>query len=275
MPPTPGADTVPGGMYRFALRPKWLLFHVLIAVLVVAMVNLGLWQLHRHQSRNEFNDEVRSRFDVPTQPFDQLVDAGTEPDDVEWFPTTVSGTYLADEQLILVNRGQYGQAGFDVVTPLQRADGTLVLVDRGFLVEGSPIPPPPDGDVTVTGTIRASEERSLGGLTDPPGDLTEAQRLDIDRLAPQLPGPVAPVYLTLITSDPDQQGGLQPLPSPELSSGPHLSYMVQWFIFSLCAIVGWVLALRRSAKKRLNEAAGRTATGSPSPADDEPATAPT
>jgi cytochrome oxidase assembly protein ShyY1 len=31
-----------------------------------------------------------------------------------------------------------------------------------------------------------------------------------------------------------------------LTDGPHLSYAVQWFIFALCAVVGWVLAVRRS-----------------------------
>lgn len=261
-------------MYRFALRPKWILFHLLIVLLVFTMVNLGIWQYHRYQSRTAFNDEVSSRFDLAAQPFQQLVTTDTDPDDVEWLQATLTGTYLPDEQVILINRGQYGQAGSDVVTPLELTDGTLVLIDRGFLVTGTEVPEPPTGEVTVTGTIRASERRNLGGLTDPPGDLTEAQRLDIERLTPQLPGPVAPVFVSLVESDPAQPGGLQPLPAPELSSGPHLSYMVQWFIFSLCAIVGWVLALRRSAKKRVSEAAERTAADSPSPADDEPATAP-
>jgi surfeit locus 1 family protein len=261
-------------MYRFALRPKWILFHLLIVVLVFTMVNLGIWQYHRYQGRTAFNDEVRSRFDLAAQPFEQLVSDTTDPDDVEWFQATLTGTYLPDEQLILINRGQFGQAGSDVVTPIELADGTLVLIDRGFLVEGSTVPEPPTGEITVTGTIRASERRNLGGLTDPPGDLTEAQRLDIERLAPQMPGPVAPVFVTLVESDPAQGGGLQPLPAPELSNGPHLSYMVQWFIFSLCAIVGWVLAMRRSAKKRLSEAAERTAADSPSPTVDEAATAP-
>lgn len=261
-------------MYRFALRPKWLLFHLLILVLVFTMVNLGIWQWHRYQSRTAFNDEVLSRFDVPAQPFEQLVHTDTDPKSVEWRQATLSGTYLADEQLIIINRGQAGQAGSDVVTPLELADGTLVLVDRGFLVEGAALPAPPSGEVTVFGTIRKSEQRNLGGLTDPPGELTEAQRLDVERLAPQMPGPVAPVFVSLVESRPAQAGGLQPLPAPELSDGPHLSYMVQWFIFSVCAIVGWVLALRRSAKKRVSEAAGRAAADSPSPTADEPATAP-
>jgi len=39
-----------------------------------------------------------------------------------------------------------------------------------------------------------------------------------------------------------------PVLAPELTSGSHLSYAVQWFIFSLCAVVGWVFAVRKSAR---------------------------
>ena len=47
----------------------------------------------------------------------------------------------------------------------------------------------PAGPVEVVGRLRPSQERRRGQLSDAStGDLTEAQRLDIDRLAPQLPG---------------------------------------------------------------------------------------
>ena len=38
--------------------------------------------------------------------------------------------------------------------------------------------------------------------------------------------------------------------APTLDEGPHLSYTIQWFIFSICVIVGWVLAVRRSMAMR-------------------------
>ena len=60
-------------MYRFALRPKWLLFHLLVVVLVVVMVNLGIWQLHRLQDRRAFNDDVRTRSSMPVVDFDDVV----------------------------------------------------------------------------------------------------------------------------------------------------------------------------------------------------------
>jgi cytochrome oxidase assembly protein ShyY1 len=42
-----------------------------------------------------------------------------------------------------------------------------------------------------------------------------------------------------------------PVAAPTLTGGSHLSYAIQWSIFSICAIVGWVLVVRKAlAKKR-------------------------
>jgi surfeit locus 1 family protein len=272
--------TVDDRMYRFAFRPKWLLFHLLVVVLVVVMVNLGIWQYHRLQGRRAFNDEVRSRAAVPVAEFEAVVTntivSLDDADQVEWRTVRATGTYLADEQVLVINRSQGGEPGEDVVTPLQLASGELVLVNRGFVAETDAVPAPPAGPVVVTGRLRSTEKRSFGGLTDPAdGDLTELQRLDIPRLAEQLPGPVAPVYITLLTSDPASAADPLPIPDPELDEGPHQSYMIQWFIFSICAIVGWVLALRRSARRlQLSAAAERAQSDSRAQVDGEPTTAP-
>jgi surfeit locus 1 family protein len=265
-------------MYRFALRPRWLLFHLLVVVLVVVMVNLGIWQLHRLQDRREFNDDVRTRSAMPVAEFDDVVTAQIvttgDADPIEWRPVRVVGTYLADEQVVVINRSQGGIVGKNVVTPLQTAAGPLVLVNRGFVAETDTVPPPPEGTVAVTGRIRATERRGFGGLTDAPdGELTELQRLDIDRLAQQLPAPVAPVSVDLVTSDPASPTDPAPLPGPELGEGPHLSYMVQWFIFSICVVIGWVLAMRRSARRPVSAAPAPVPADSPTASADEPTTA--
>ena len=105
--------------------------------------------------------------------------------------------------------------------------------------------------------LRPSQERRRGQLSDPAeGDLTEVQRIDVDRLAGQLPGPVVPMYVELVTSTPAESGPFpEPVDVPELDEGPHLSYAVQWFIFSLCVAIGWVLAVRHSIRSRTT---GRT-----------------
>jgi hypothetical protein len=45
-----------------------------------------------------------------------------------------------------------------------------------------------------------------------------------------------------------------------LDEGPHLSYAVQWFIFSIIAIVGYPMILRRTARNEAAAAAKQTPT---------------
>jgi surfeit locus 1 family protein len=253
--------------YRFLVQPKWILFHLLVLVLVVVMVNLGIWQLHRLQDRRAFNAEVRERSELPVAAFESVVtDAVRTVDDgdlVEWRVVTATGTFVADEQVEIINRSQGGVAGFDVVTPLRLRDGELVLVNRGFMPDDESAPPPPEGEVVVTGVLRSTQRRGFGGLTDPDGRLTEFQRLDIERIAEQLPPPVAPVSVDLASTDPPTLNAPIPVPEPELGEGPHLSYMIQWWIFSVCAVVGWVLAVRRSARRPVAATTPSTSAGEP------------
>ena len=60
-----------------------------------------------------------------------------------------------------------------------------------------------------------------------------------------------PVYLDLLESSPAEADGMTPIAFPDLDGGPpHLSYTIQWFIFSIAVIVGWVLAVRKSVNER-------------------------
>ncbi|MGH9134948.1 MAG: SURF1 family cytochrome oxidase biogenesis protein [Ilumatobacteraceae bacterium] len=243
-------------MYRFLLRPRWIGFHLLVVAGIVAMVNLGLWQLRRLDERRDFNAKVEARGELPPAPIDEVLASGP-PDAIEWRAVTLTGTYLDDEQFVVVNRSQNGRAGENVVTPIDLGDGRTLIVNRGFVPVTADPPASPEGRVEVVGRVRGSERRRTGQLSDPgEGDLTEVQRIDIPRLAPQLPGTVVPVYVDLLASDPAEPAGVpEPVVRPPLDEGPHLAYAVQWFIFSVCVAVGWVLAVRRSIATRRRTAA--------------------
>jgi len=249
-------------MYRFLLRPKWLLFHLVVVGAIVLMINLGFWQLRRLDERQRFNEQVATSIASPPALLDDVLDVGIDPATVEWRQVRAAGTYLPDETIAIVNRSQGGMAGDLVVTPLQLDDGRILLVERGFLPLASTVDAPPAGTVEITGRLRPSQERRRGGLSDrSDGDLREAQRVDLDRLAAQLPAPLVPMYVELVESAPPEAGrALAPITLPELTEGSHLSYAGQWFIFSIAVGVGWVLAVRRSASARRG---GPADTGAP------------
>lgn len=239
-------------MYRFLFRPKWVAFHVLCILGVVLMVNFSLWQFHRLDERQAFNRRVleRSTYEI----VDVAVLDMNDPVSLEWRSAGAIGTYLADEQVLILNRSQSGTAGMNVVTPLLLEDGRAVLVNRGFIPLNAAPPAAPTGTVQVVGQLRASESRSTGQATEASGDLEEFFRLDISRLQEQIDQSLLPVALVAKASKPADDPLLAPVAPPELSEGPHLSYAIQWLIFAVAVIVGWVLAVRKSLTNRVRSA---------------------
>jgi len=247
---------------RFLLSPRWLAFHLLVVAGVVAMVNLGLWQLRRLDERRAFNAVIEAAYDSAPVPLDRLIDptwrvdagglAAVDDSGAQWRPVVATGTYEPDAALRVVNRSQYGRAGDNLVVPLRLDDGRVVLVNRGFVPLGVADPPVPSLEVEVVGRVRVTERRGAVGARDPAdGVLTEVQRLDLERLAAQFGDALVPITIDLDSSVPAEVDGLpQPVIRPDLSEGSHLSYAVQWFIFSVAAVVGWALAIRISIRRR-------------------------
>ena len=142
-------------MLRFLLRPRWLAFHLLVLAGIVLMVNLGFWQLRRLDERQAFNEIVEARYNEPPVALEPLVAAHlSDLDAIEWRPVELSGEFLTDEEIRIVNRSQNGRSGDNVVTPLRLDDGDIVLVNRGFVPLDAPddqVAPPPEDNVEVVG----------------------------------------------------------------------------------------------------------------------------
>jgi cytochrome oxidase assembly protein ShyY1 len=220
--------------------------HLFTIVLVVVMILLGFWQLSRHEERATFNDAVRARaMEAPRSP-NEVLALDSDVANLEWYPVIAQGTYLQDEDVLLVNVSQNGRAGVDPISALQLADGRVLVVNRGFIPLTETAPAAPRGEVTVIGRLRTTDERKRGELSDATtGELREIQRIDLERLSAQLPGPVLPFYVDLLVSTPADDPILSRVADPELTIGSHLSYTGQWWIFSLCAVIAWVFIVRR------------------------------
>jgi surfeit locus 1 family protein len=110
------------------------------------------------------------------------------------------------------------------------------------------------GLVSIKGIIRLPQEGPIiGGRPDPtiqPDEFLKAWNFpNIEEISKQTPYPVLPVYIQL---SPDSSRADLPypsLPEIEISEGPHLSYAVQWFIFTAILGIGYPLFLRRESSK--------------------------
>ena len=237
-------------MYRFALRPLWILSHLFAVAVIVAFVALGFWQLDRHDQRAARNATVEDRADLPAVPVTDAVAEVDDPDDLRFRVVTADGTF--DDAVLLVdNRSKNGLPGAWVLSPLRLDDGSILVVNRGFQFpeDGTVQPPPvPAGPVTLEGTVATWEDRDCGVRTDDAGDPVGTACLSQSVAEDAFGGEVLPLVVQRQVSDPPAPEVLAPVPQPELDAGPHRSYAVQWFIFATIVAVVYPLILRRVAR---------------------------
>jgi cytochrome oxidase assembly protein ShyY1 len=247
-------------MYSFLFKPKWIGFHLLCLAAIVGMINLGLWQLSRLDEKQSFNDRVTAHDAAePVALTAALLDGA--PNDLIYRRVEASGVYVTSPQFEVVNVTQDGTTGRNVVNALRLADGSLVLVNRGFVPTGSPVSAPPAGEVSVLARLKAGQRAGTGQPRDDgSSELTEIRRVDLGALAQQFDQPIAPMYLDLLRSTPPEPATFSPVAFPDLSDGPHLSYTIQWFIFTICVAVGWVFAVRKSVRERSGKAPKKPST---------------
>ena len=223
-------------------------------MLGVAFVSLGNWQLDRLAQRKERNATTIANEQKPVQPYEQVfIRRITDAD--QWQRVEARGTFDPDRQFVVRYRSNGGVDGYEVVTPLRTASGA-VLVDRGFIAleRGTRIPSvapaPPTGEVTVVGHVRRNE-KGRRSATTPVGN--QMRLISSDAIAATLPYEIESGYIGLLTVQPEQQGGFQPIQLPELSEGPHFWYAVQWFMFTAVAAAGIVVFIRGDLRARREE----------------------
>ncbi|HEX2774502.1 MAG TPA: SURF1 family protein [Micromonosporaceae bacterium] len=251
-------------MYRFLFTPRWLGALALTLVAAAVMVMLGNWQLSRYRERAAINDRIDAAERVPPATLaDVLPAAGSAPgtagpspasDDV-WARATATGRYDDANTALIRARTVNGRVGFEVVTPLVLADGTAVLVDRGWVppaAEGATaqptVPAAPAGAVTVVGRVRLSE--STAGAIDRRNGKIETRRIAVPQLAGALPYPAYGGYLLLDQQTPPADPAFSAVPIRHENDWQNGGYVVQWWIFAGMALAGYGWLARREARAR-------------------------
>ncbi|MCP3766207.1 MULTISPECIES: SURF1 family cytochrome oxidase biogenesis protein [Streptomyces] len=251
-------------MYRFLLSRQWVILTLLSLVLIPTMVELGFWQLHRHERRVALNQVIADSLAAEPVPAESLTAPGAKVDrDHLYRRVTARGSFDASDEVVVRRRTNADdEVGYHVLTPFVLEDGKVLLVNRGWVpADGASqtafpeVPAPPGGELTLTGrlmqdqTTEASGIKNLQGLPDRQIMLINSE-LEADRLGKEVLGG----YVDL--TDPAPSGDTpQPVPSPEHDSiGPHLAYAWQWWLFAAGVPVGWVVLVRREARERAEKA---------------------
>lgn len=240
--------------WRFALERRWLGYLAAAVVFAIACVGLSNWQLARRAEALTEIDRVDINWDsAPRQLTEVLPELSSYSDDDKWMPVRLTGHYLTDDQLLARGRPLNGAAGFEVLVPFQLADGTVFVVDRGWVPTGREqdapdvVPAAPVGQVTVVVRIKAGEPTVLG-RSAPAGQIATIHLPDIaDRVGePTYTG----AYGVLANEDPAPATRPVAAAKPIPDEGPHLSYAFQWIVFALMGFLGLGWAIRQEYRIR-------------------------
>ena len=241
--------------------------------LFLGFIALGTWQVYRLQWKLDLIDRVERRVHSAPQPLPApaswpQLDAKA----LEYQPSNLQGQWLTNKTVLTQATTALG-SGFWVLTPLQQADGSQVLVNRGFVPDtlrrdwaGGPqlAAATPTGDVSVTGLLRATEPKG-GFLRD---NDPQAQRWfsrDVQAIA-QAQGlaQAAPFFIDagLPDGSADPVGEQKRSSASDLLSQPwpragltqirfvnnHLVYALTWYGLALMVLgAAWLVRKRRNA----------------------------
>ncbi|MET0975457.1 MAG: SURF1 family protein [Leifsonia sp.] len=235
--------------WSFAFSRRWLGYFALVVVFALVCVSLGFWQIARRAEARAEIDRIETNWNAePVELADALPSLDSFEESQKYLPVTMTGVYLADEQRLARNRPRDQSPGFEVLTPLQLADGSVFIVDRGWLPTGSRqdapdvVPDAPEGEVTVVARLKAGEPHIAGRSASG----NEVATIQLDDLAADLGEPTFTGAYGLLDSEvPAADSRPLAAQKPPLDEGPHLSYAFQWFVFAILGFIGFGWAVRQ------------------------------
>jgi surfeit locus 1 family protein len=248
-------STHPSGTPTARTRPAGARIGVVLAALVgfALFVALGTWQLERRAWKLDLLARIETRVHaapVPAPGPGQWAQVSAARD--EYRTVLATGVFQHDLETLVQAVTVLGP-GYWVVTPLRSADGTVVLVNRGFVTAerrntASRSSTNPPGEVTVTGLLRVSEPRgTLLRHNDPAMDLWYSRDVAAIAAARKL-GTVAPYFIDAAAAPPVPLAASPDAPVGGLTvlafNNNHLAYALTWFALALMSAGAAVVVLR-------------------------------
>jgi cytochrome oxidase assembly protein ShyY1 len=224
----------------------------LAVLLAIVFVGLGRWQWHRGAAR-------QVEWDAFARGADQAVPLGAAKLDAvaRFARVSLTGHFRPDRQFLLDNRSHAGQPGYEVLTPLELADGRVLLVDRGWVAfTGARARLPdiafsPAALVTVVGRVDNLPSAGLAFGHAAPATSGAWPRLTSYPRMSELDAALGHVLeRRIVLLDPGAADGyVRDWQPPGLPPARHWAYAIQWWLFALALLVlSTVMAVRRARR---------------------------
>ncbi|MEW1722351.1 SURF1 family protein [Streptomyces sp. NPDC093109] len=245
-------------MYRFLVTPRWWGINLFVLLAIPFCIFMGTWQLGRFEDRVATHEAAKTRPDPGEQATVALTKLLPVDQETSGRHATASGRY--EDQFLVPGRKLDGRTGSYVLTMLRTDGGKALPVVRGWLAEGERAPAPPKGEVSVTGSLQASESVGSNGV-QAGGGLPEGQLAMISAasLVNVVPYGVYDAWVTLTQAS----DGLRAVPATapqntglDLKAFQNLGYTGEWFVFAGFVVFMWFRLVRREAETLKDRALG-------------------
>lgn len=226
---------------------------VLILIALAILLSLGTWQMQRLAWKEGLLASIAERRAAPSADLAGIEALARAGEDVDYRTVRVTGTYINNKERHFFATYE-GRTGYYVYTPLQLADGQIVLVNRGFVSFERKEPEMRKqgqltGEQTVTGLARAK-------LTEKPSwavpDNDVAKNIfywkDLDVMASSVGLDPAKVVPFFVDADATPNPGGMPIGGVTQFDLPnsHLQYAVTWYgLAAALAVVSGIFIFRR------------------------------
>jgi cytochrome oxidase assembly protein ShyY1 len=210
----------------------------ILALLLIYLCSIAaLWQFHKGENRTRENQKISQNISLPPAQVNHLADI--EYSKNTWERFTIFGRF--DEERMFLARDSYnnGEYGFEVFNRFSTPSGEKIWIDRGWVrapASASLAPQAPEPthlSEVITIRLRNSQESKKVG-----GSLYATSPVSGHNF------PVTGYYGDLLDGRVNRP--LTQIQLPDLTTGPHYAYSLQWLLFALVILVGRIELLRRS-----------------------------
>lgn len=216
---------------------------------LIILLALGSWQVERLHWKEGLIAERTARSSGAPIPLPAVTAPAAS---YEFSKTRVTGAFRNDKEMYLAARSLNGNVGYHVVTPIVLADGSVVLVDRGWVPTERKDPSQRAagqlaGNVTLEGLLRGSQKQNwLVPDNEPQHNIwfyvdtaAMGKWAGLDRVRPYF-----------VEAGPAPNPGGYPIGGQSHIELPnnHLQYSIIWYSFAVSLTVIYIVYHRNLAK---------------------------
>lgn len=225
--------------FNLRFTPNWLMI-ILALAFISLFTRLGFWQIERANEKTKMiaaektlAQQAAIRWDTAQKPPSQ------------YQKLKVQGTYL-DQVFLLDNQHHGHQLGYDVLSPLLLKDGSVVIIDRGWVSGNNTRQTVPDIQipkdlVQLQGSayFPSKNQWILGPGSEKRNNKTIVlELLDVKLIGHILQKKVYPFIIRLEKQD--AYGFVRDWAIVSMPPQRHLAYALQWFVMALVILIIFV-----------------------------------